>query len=368
MAQYNRLPLAAEISEVANTQDGRRRFRVRHPVRDIVCVLGEKELRVAKLFDGGRSLSEIRQVLTEQEGVVISMETLAKFEQHLWRAGLLDCSVSGQKSTTQDPFTGMTYDVIHPLIVIKLVSFNPDPFLDKLFSWITFPFARLLALMALTLVTSAATVLFSNWSIYQQAVIGTMRGWNWVMLYLITAFSAVFHEGGHAIACKIFSVRVNQMGLATYFFLLTGWARPNQEEWSNLSKQKKLITILAGPLGSVLYGALGVLLWHLSKEGSLAGIGIIVSIAAFLGVVPTLLPFLNGDGYLALTELFNSPGIRRKSFEYLRNLIQGQLVQQVNAQQRMIYLAVSIGIIIGWIFWWSLMVISIVLIIMREIS
>ena len=366
-AKYGRLPVDVEISEASQGSSGQTRYRVMNPQGGGVCILGEKELRVAKLFNGDRSIADIQKIITEQENSFISIENLVNFEQRLRKYGLIYDDSTDHTNLTRDPFTGMTYGVLQPLIVVKLISFDPTKILEKTSRWLSSPFSRWLALIAAAIIVAALRILLSHWNIYLEAVNNTLHGWNWIVLYLLIAFSSIFHEGGHAIMCKAYGVRINQVGLATYYFMPTGWARPHQGEWDQLSKQKKLITIFAGPLGSVLFGALGIILWYYS-DGYFASLGVIVSITTIFGVIPTLLPFLNGDGYLMLTVILDTPNIRLKSFAYLKSKIQRTAMKNVDAGHSQLYLAISIGIIIGWIIWWSLIAICIAKVVGREIT
>jgi putative peptide zinc metalloprotease protein len=196
-----------------------------------------------------------------------------------------------------------------------------------------------------------------------------------VAVFLLLGLQGVFHEGGHALGCKAFGVRVHEVGLAIYFFLLTAWTRPIQRQWNRLPKAQRLETILLGPFGSLLVGALGVLVWRLSPHGSVPGrLGMLAALSTPISTVPTMLPVFNGDGYLLLTEYFNRPGLRRRSWAYLRERLSrkggrpGQHARELPRAERRLYLFVSIGTLLGLVGIWLALFGLVAYMVMRELA
>ncbi|MFH7611862.1 hypothetical protein RA272_31155, partial [Pseudomonas syringae pv. tagetis] len=45
-----------------------------------------------------------------------------------------------------------------------------------------------------------------------------------------------------------------------YLLLATGCLRPDQEQWSSLTRYQRIVTILAGPLDSLVYANTGIVI------------------------------------------------------------------------------------------------------------
>lgn len=350
-------PSGAEITEAA-TGGGKRRFEVFDPTRDATWKLGETELTTARLFDGRRTYEEIRQVLVSEHRLRPSPEKLVAFERRLLDAGLLE-STSQQPTRPKDPFTGMNYGWLHHLVVIPLYAFDPRPALDWMLRrapWMARRAGLVLALLVTALGIAAVAV---RWHDFAAGVSAVVAGWGWLWLFVIVGLSSFFHEGGHVLSCEAYGVRSREIGLALLFLVPTAWTRPEQRQWSALSRGRRIATIWAGPLGSLFFGALGALLWWPSPPGSVAyHVGILMVIAALFGTLPTLCPIFNGDAYLLLTEYFRLDGLRTKSFTYLRQVMTGKAGNgpELAPRRKALYLAVSVGTLVGWVATWALLI------------
>jgi putative peptide zinc metalloprotease protein len=369
-------PMLAPELEVRTVTSigGRQRFALYHPGRDTTCVLGETELKVAKLFDGRRSLEEVAARALADHRLRLSVDQLKKFEERLRRLRLLDSAVDDAPDL--DPLSGVQYGKIRPAIYIRLFSTNPDEALDRLLARFPFLVRRGFFAVCLAVVLAAAGVLALSWQGFlAETPRLPPRGFDLVAVFLLLGLQGVFHEGGHALGCKAFGVRVHEVGLAIYFFLLTAWTRPIQRQWNRLPKAQRLETILLGPFGSLLVGALGVLVWRLSPHGSVPGrLGMLAALSTPISTVPTMLPVFNGDGYLLLTEYFNRPGLRRRSWAYLRERLSrkggrpGQHARELPRAERRLYLFVSIGTLLGLVGIWLALFGLVAYMVMRELA
>lgn len=356
-----------EVKPVAG-KGGKRRFALYHPRRDTTCVLGEAELTVAKLFDGQRSLEEVAASALLKHRLRLSVAQLQRFEERLRRLRLLEYA-GDETLDEQDPLSGAHYGKFRPAIFIRLFSANPDEALDLVLGRFPFFARRGFFAACLALVVAAVCVLALDWSAFWADAPRFPHGLDWVMLFVLLGLQGVFHEGGHALGCKAFGVRIHEVGLGVYFFLLTAWTRPIQHQWDRLSKAQRLVTILLGPFGSLVFGALGVLIWRFSPPGSFPSrIGLLAVLSTPVSTVPTMIPLFNGDGYLLLTELFDQPGLRRRSWCYLRERLAGKMRCDLPPAERRLYLIVSIGTLLGLVAIWLALFGLVAYVAARELS
>src|SRR5215207_2014220 len=282
--------------------------------------LGATELTVAKLFDGVRTYDEIAATLRSDQQVNISAEKLKAFEERLIKIRLL--KVGTDESPRLDPLTSFNFGLLQPLLVIRLLRLKPEAMLTRLVHycpWLTSSFMLWLA-VALSLI--GLGIVLSNYPQFSGSVVNALSGWWWVWLYVIISLSGIFHEGGHALSCKAYNVRIHEVGFMIYFLVPFAWTTPNQRDWGQLKSRERVMTILAGPLGSLaLAGPAAILMRRPPPESFGHHLGVTGVIAGVFGATLTLLPFVNGDGHLLLAELFHLPNLKKDSFNYLRTLL-----------------------------------------------
>lgn len=324
------------------------RHRIVDPQSGQRWAIGATELAVLRQFDGVSTYGEILHVLQERARKPFPLEKLRTFEAKLLANGLLE---SGEPGRVRDPFTGFHFGWLHRLIVIKLLAGNPQRALDAILlaaPWLT---SRACIAAALLFTVAVLGAVCTRLPVLWGELPAALASWGVVWLYAVAVSSALFHEGGHALACRRYGVTVREMGVAIYFLLPFAWTRPDQDAWSGLPLRARLTTIFAGPFGSLLFAALGGLAWLLDANGGfLSLLGVYALISGMIGVIPTMLPIFNGDGYLLITELFGLPNLRRRAFEHLRvTFTDPRRAARAAPRQRLLYLSVSVGTIAGWI-------------------
>jgi putative peptide zinc metalloprotease protein len=331
-------------------RDRNLRFLVADPRSDRQWVLGAAELRVAEVFCRGRSYDEVRDLLQLRHRMAVSVQTLRSFEERLIRARLLEDGVPS--GIPDDPFTGVDLGRFNRLLFIPVVRFEPGRLMDKYLARAPQRCGAALAILILALTSSGMFVALTNWLQLQSDIKYCLVGTGWLITYAVTLSSGVVHEGAHAIACRHYGVRVREVGLAIYWLLPFGWTRPDQAAWSRLPLSQRIVSILAGPLGSLAFGATGVLLWSVAPTHStLSELGVYITLAGCYGATATLLPVFNGDGYLIITELLCLPNLRRRSFSYLKQKLTkgGESRFQWDRKHELVYLFVALGTMFGWL-------------------
>jgi len=356
-AGSNKLHILREDLQIDGaSRDGR--HMVYDPKSDLCCSLGERELRTARLFDGKRSLYDIRDLLHRDEHANVSLDKLAAFRKRLLDIGLLSELGAEERIARRDPATGISYGPLKSLLMIPVFRLDPQGFLDAIHvraGWLcskTFVgLATLFILAAFGHALSAREALARDIT----HLYGSGAGWL-LWHYPVVIFSIVCHELGHALACRGYKVRITDLGVAVYLLLATGWARPAQSDWSALRRRERIITIVMGPFASLLVASVGVAIWSMAPIGTpFHTLGTVMAVSVTAGLIPTLLPFFNGDTYLALTELAGMPGMRQNAQRFVKDRLAGRLtVTTVPPARRALYWAVVITTWFGCAAMWTL--------------
>ena len=213
------------------------------------------------------------------------------------------------------------------LLFIRIPLFDPDHFLDRwvgifgrVFTW--YGAAVWLALMAVgiyfvlgntaSLTGRASTILDPE---------------NLPLLYVSFILVKVFHEFGHAFACKKFGQQtgtggeVHVMGIMMLVFTPIPYIDATSA-WAFRDKWHRVIVGAAGMLVELAVAAVAAIVWARTASGTVHAIAYNVM---FIASVSTLLfngnPLLRYDGYYILSDLIEIPNLAQRSREYIYYLV-----------------------------------------------
>lgn len=334
-----------------------RRYNLYDPRSDIGFELGQAEYSLALLFDGQRNLQAIVDAALAQHRIKVSPEKLAQFERKLLNLKLLSSEQTDHKKDLRDPATGITYGPLKEHLLINLVKTNPQPLLDHLYRlapWCCRA-AFILPLLALSLLSFV--YLGAHLDSFMADVSATyIQSYRWLLWHFpVILTSIALHELGHAMACRHYGVKVNDFGIGIYLLLATGWVRPVQTQWSQLPLNQRVITILAGPLVSLLYAGVGIALWAMFRDtqGVLPALFVVMIVASCISLIPTLLPIFNGDTYLAITEVLGQPRLRQRAFNYVKRHWRSAPQESLSPALRRLYWSTFLLTCLGWVIAWS---------------
>lgn len=265
--------------------------------------LGPTELRVARAFDGASSYADVIGC-TGVTGA--SADAVRALESRLLAVGIL--------ADRAAPAQGRRW--LSWIRAVDVAVGGPDPLLDRLTGLIRAATHPVTVFAGIGCVLVAVGLL--DWRRFAGEVASAISGWGLLGLLAAFTLSAVFHEGGHAFACKRFGVGIDEMGIGLRWLVPFAWTRPDQDAWEALPIGRRVLTITAGPLGSLVFGALGALAWQLGHGvAPLRLAGLYAVLAGTAGMTPTLIPFLEGDAYLLLEMVSRRPDLRRRSLDFL---------------------------------------------------
>ncbi|NUT47917.1 MAG: hypothetical protein HOV94_11500 [Saccharothrix sp.] len=295
---------------VAPTERGR--FALTDPRTRASWVLGERELAVARLFTGAGTYEDVAEAVRREQTRAVSVASLRAFEARLLDLGVLDVA--------RPSAARRVVRVLAAVDRVDLGAGDPTAVLDAVLLRTPWLARRPFAVVAGLGVFVAAVVLAGRFDRFAAAASAALTGWGLLGLLVVTALSSVFHEGGHALACRAYGVPVRHVGLGLRSLAVFAWTEPDQGRWDLLPWRRKLVTVAAGSFGSLVYAALGVLVW-VSTSGD---VGVWMVVAGTVCVVPTLLPSFDGDAYLLLTCLPGLGNLRSRSFAAVRGAVRGR--------------------------------------------
>lgn len=286
---------------------GENHFTVTDPRTRTTWRLGANELAVARMFTGTGTYQDVADAVRRTQARGVTAASVQAFESRLLDLGVLD-----------DARPSPARRVLRTLAALDSVDVgraDPTRVLDAVLRYAPWLVHRVFAVVSAIV---SVLVLVLGWKVFT-AVPGSLPGWGLAGLLVVTAVSSVFHEGGHALACRALGVPVREVGIGLRSLALFAWTEPDQGRWTALPLRHKVITAVAGPLGSLVFAALGVLLWHLVP----GPLGVWMVLAGTVCIVPTLLPSFDGDAYVLLTSLPGMANLRSRSFAHARAVLRG---------------------------------------------
>ena len=331
------------------------RYQLYDPSSDLGFELGKAEYSLALLFDGHSSHSDIMASALARHRMKISPEKLVQFERKLLNLKLLSSEHTAHKSNLRDPATGITYGPLKEHLLINLVKTNPQPLLDHLYRWAPWCCRATFNVPLLVLALASFVYLGMHFDAFMADAAATyVHSYRWLIWHFpVIITSIALHELGHAMACRHYGVKVNDFGIGIYLLLATGWVRPVQKQWSQLPLNQRVITILAGPMVSLMYAGAGIVLWALYRDaqGVFPALFVVMVVASFISLIPTLLPIFNGDTYLAIIECLEQPRLRQRAFNYVRRSRRAA-PEPVSPQLRRLYWSTCVLTCLGWVIAW----------------
>lgn len=310
--------------------------------------LGQVELRVARAFDGASSYADV----IRRAGVAgASADAVRALEGRLLAVGIL--------ADRAAPARGRRW--LSRVRALDLAAGGPDPVLNRMTWLIRACTNRWTVIVAICSVLAAGALV--DWRRFATEVPSAISGWGLLGLLMAFVVSAVLHEGGHAFACKRFGIGIEEIGIGLRWLVPFAWTRPDQDAWESLPLGRRVLTVTAGPLGSLVCGALGAVTWQVAHGVTpLRLAGLYAVLAGTVGMTPTLIPFLEGDAYLLLEMALRGRGLRRRSLDFLTAaIVPARRTIRAGRREWALYLCFGTCTVLGtaavtgaalWLFWY----------------
>lgn len=213
------------------------------------------------------------------------------------------------------------------LLFIRIPLLDPDQFLDRWITIIGKVFSPIGLLLWLTAVVTGMYFVIGNLRelIYQSSDV--LAPGNLFLLYLSMVVIKVFHEFGHAFACKKFGLvngsggQVHVMGVMFLVFMPLPYLDASSA-WAFRKKWHRAIVGMSGVMVELFAASIAVVIWANTSTGTLH---IIAYNIIFIASISTLLfngnPLLRFDAYYVFSDLVEIPNLSQRSRNYIYFLV-----------------------------------------------
>ena len=321
-----RLHRRPDLTAQRQSYQGRDYWVVKDPISLKYYRFEEEEYAILEMIDGNSSPDQIKRRFDFRFAPQkITMQELYQFAGMLYRSSLLisdapnqgsELRKRGAKTRKQERQQSLTN-----ILSIRYKGFDPDRLLSSMNRWTSWFFTWPAFVFVLLLGISALALLITQFEAFQNKLPSFdnfFAAKNWIWLALVMAFTKVFHEFGHGLACKKFGGECHEMGIM--LLVLTPCLYVNvSDSWLLNSKWKRAFIAAAGMYVELVLSAIAVFVWWFSTPGILNQLALNL---IFVSSVSTILfnanPLLRYDGYYILADLLEIPNLRTKATTILQ--------------------------------------------------
>lgn len=210
----------------------------------------------------------------------------------------------------------------------RVPLWDPDRFLDRWVPLVAWLFSPLGFLLWLALLGAGGWHLVGRERELASGFAGALSTDNLVWLYLCFALIKLFHELGHAFACKTFGRRsagggeVHTIGLMFLIFLPVPYVDASSS-WALRSRLHRIIVAAAGVIVELAVAAVAAVIWARSAPGTLthALAFNVIFIAGVSTVIFNANPLMRYDGYYVLSDLLGIPNLAQRGADHVKYLV-----------------------------------------------
>jgi putative peptide zinc metalloprotease protein len=298
---------------------------VKDPVSLRFFLFGGDEYFIMNRLDGRHTLQQIiDDFARERAPKWMTLERLQSFLAVLHRNGLAssDAPQQGQIMLERAADQQWRENLLgwSNLLAIRLPGFNPGALLERVYNWFRWCFSWWFLACATILCGIAISIVIADWEEFRTAwprLTEFVSGPNLIWLGTALVVTKCLHELAHALTCKHFGGRCQEMGLILLVFMPCLYCNVT-DAWMLRSRWQRIAISAAGMIVELFLAAIAIILWRYSQPGLVNSISLNVVIVCG---VSTLLfngnPLLKHDGYYVLSDLLRMPNLWQESRGYL---------------------------------------------------
>jgi putative peptide zinc metalloprotease protein len=319
-------------------QMGEAQWVVKNPDKTQYYSFDESAWELMQLFDGTRTLSEIRDAY-EAQYAPIDPALVAEYEESLRSMDLL------QKSSVERHLEQLTWikDARRrtaeqkaegsDIFLIPFHVFDPNEFMNRTQKYVRWLWRPPTVAVALVMIAMMTGVIVSHFGpIWEQTLelYAFLRKpfWDAVQFFVILCMIGLIHEMAHGYVTKFYGGDVHDIGVALLYFMPAFYC-DTTDALLFPSKWQRLWVVLAGMYIEAIICSFAVFLWVASYPDTLLH-ELAYKLMLFTGISTLFFninPLRKIDGYYALSSVLEIPELREDSIAYLGALFKRHVLR-----------------------------------------
>ena len=284
--------------------------------------------RFVAMLDGRRTVSEVWRICNEQLGDEAPTQGEAiQLLGQLYTSNLLQAELppdaEGLLHRYRKRRIREVQGYVMNLLFIRIPLIDPDHFLDRWVGILGGAFTRYGLALWLALIGTGLYFLAGRAGELADRASGVFDPANLPLLYVGLVVAKVFHEFGHAFACKRFGRlagggEVHVMGVMFLIFTPLPYVDASSA-WAFRGKWHRAVVGAAGMFVELAIAAVAAIVWANTRTGTT--VHAVCYNIMFIASVSSLLfngnPLLRYDAYYILSDLLEIPNLAQRSKEYI---------------------------------------------------
>ena len=277
------------------------------------------------------SLVSAKQLEPENE------EEFYKFILQLHQYAFLNLPISNDKSLYRRHIAKQNAkrkERLMAFLFLRIPLLNPDSFLNKtahiarpfFTQWFFFIWIAMIAVSGIVVINKRNELFIPIADMFTAS--------NMICMWIVLVLLKVFHEFGHAYACKLRGGYVSEMGLYLIAFNPCAYVDVTSS-WGFSKKLDRVVVGLGGVYVELMIAMVALFVWLWTDTSP---VHTIAHNVFFLAGATTLLininPLMRFDGYYILSDLLEVPNLRRQSQQFVIQVIKRVFVGIELPQQR----------------------------------
>ncbi len=294
--------------------------------------LSDPAYRFVALLDGQRTVSRAWEIVNEQIGDAAATQgEVIQLLGQLYTSNLLRADLPPDAEGLLNRYRKRTGREVRGymmnLLFLRLPLYDPESFLNR---WVKV-FGKVFTVPAMLiwamLISAGLYFVVGSWEQLKSQGSNILDVDNLPYLYVGMLFIKLFHEFGHAFACKKFGRKegviseVHTMGIMLLVFMPVPYVDASSA-WSFRNRWHRAAVGLSGMYVELGVAAVAAIAWANIAPGDLRTI--LFNVMFIAGVSSILFngnPLLRYDAYYVLSDLIETPNLSQRSKNYLYYLV-----------------------------------------------
>ncbi len=291
------------------------------PVRNIYYRIGVEEYLFLSNLNGSPDFATLLQTVEKCSGTCLSREQGQAILRWLLERQLLQDDSGQLAFSLQRERASARLKKISRLNLIsfKIPLLNPDPFLDRVYPYLSWLTGRWFFFFWAVLAVLGLGILAARWGEFTNQVTGFFSPAKLLLIWLIWFLLKLLHELFHALVCRRYGGRVYDFGILFILFIPLTYIDATSS-WTFSSKWQRMHVAVAGIFAELCIAWLALLVW-----GALPGTtaGLIAHNTVMVAGVSSLLfnanPLMRFDGYYILSDVVSIPNLYGRGIAFVKS-------------------------------------------------
>jgi putative peptide zinc metalloprotease protein len=323
-----RIPTDAISKE--HIEDGIPIVRVFVPSQDMMYKFPAHHWALAQYFNGQHSYEEIAELYSAETGARYSGDDVREFAAPLeamnfWYKTPQEKNIELMQKSADErrKLLKSRKSKFGDLSEIAFPAINPDKFITWVYGYSSWVYSWWFTLATLIAFAITAAISITHWPEIGRDTAEffnfTNQSWgDFGIFYFLALITLVWHELGHAHACKHYGGRVPAMGFLL-IYLTPAFYTDTSEGFVKASRVQRLIIAMAGAWAELLICAVATPIWWGTAPGTDIhnAAYLLMLMTGIAGVLINWNPLMKLDGYHMLCEIIGIADLKETSTAYV---------------------------------------------------